>query len=407
MKFFRLLDEINLDNYFIARYYIESTSNLRDAAWNIAIGQSVGNPNIRNRWENDELFENHSCLIIGEESYLSNTNKGLIDIAFPIVNTDWYGDGISHLLCQVMGGQMDIDIFSVCRLKNIKLPKKVEQQFLGPRQGITGIRKFVNRYDKPLSGAIVKPKTGISPQTLSDMVKELLDGGVDFIKEDEILSNPSFCRLEDRVELISNIVNNCGRGVIYCFCINGDHHTILERAKFVTANGGNGIHINFWSGLGVYNSIRRLDLPLFIHYQKSGDKILTDKRNPFGIDWAVLCDLAGLCGVDTIHAGMWGGYLSDDENDLLITLDTLHKRNVLPALSCGMHPGLVNTTADKFGTDFLANCGGAVHGHPGGPLAGALAMRQAIDKHAGPEFKAAIEKWGYKGGSLPEWVIEF
>ena len=46
-----------------------------------------------------------------------------------------------------------------------------------------------------------------------------------------ILSNPSFCRLEDRVELISNIVNNCGRGVIYCFCVNGDHHTILDRAK--------------------------------------------------------------------------------------------------------------------------------------------------------------------------------
>ncbi len=44
-------------------------------------------------------------------------------------------------------------------------------------------------------------------------MKELLDGGVDFIKEDEILANPSFCRLEDRVELISNVVNECGRGV--------------------------------------------------------------------------------------------------------------------------------------------------------------------------------------------------
>lgn len=407
MKFFRNRDEINFNDYFIATYYVESESNLKDAAWNIAIGQSVGNPNIRNKWESDELFEHHSCLIIGDESYFSSLHTGTIEIAFPVVNTDWEGDGISHLLCQVMGGQMDIDIFHICRLKKLSFPKHIEQKFLGPKQGITGIRKFVNRYDKPLSGAIVKPKTGISPTTLSEMVKELLDGGVDFIKEDEILSNPSFCRLEDRVELISNIVNNCGRGVIYCFCINGDHHTILERAKFVAANGGNGIHINFWSGLGVYNSIRRLDLPLFIHYQKSGDKILTDKRNPFGIDWSVLCDLAGLCGVDTIHAGMWGGYLSDDENDLLITLDTLHKRNVLPALSCGMHPGLVNTTADKFGTDFLANCGGAVHGHPGGTLAGALAMRQAIDKQAGPEFKAAIEKWGYKGGSLPEWVIEF
>ena len=74
-----------------------------------------------------------------------------------------------------------------------------------------------------------------------------------------------------------------------------------------------------------------------------------------------------------------------------------------------MHPGIVNTTAEKFGTDFLANCGGAVHGHPGGTLAGALAMRQAIDKNPGPEFSTAIDKWGYEtgGGSLPDWVLDF
>lgn len=412
MKFFRELTEAERLRCVVVTYYIETHSelgDLRDAAWNLAIGQSVGNPKVRNCWESDELFELASCVIYHDEQDLVGKHAGTVKIGFPIVNSDWNGDGISHLLCQLMGGQMDIDVFKACRLKQIEFPAEVEKHFLGPQRGITGIRKFVNRYDKPLSGAIVKPKTGISPAILAEMVKELLDGGVDFIKEDEILSNPSFCRLEDRVELISNIVNNCGRGVIYCFCINGDHHTILDRAKFVADNGGNGVHINFWSGLGVYNSIRKLDLPLFIHYQKSGDKILTDKRNPFGIDWAVLCDLAGLCGVDTIHAGMWGGYLSDDVEELRHTMNVLHKRNVLPALSCGMHPGIVNPTAEKFGTDFLANCGGAIHGHPGGTLAGALAMRQAIDKNPGKEFRVAIDKWGYKSdsGSLPEWVIEF
>lgn len=412
MKFFRELTEQEKSRCVIATYYIETHHHLgalRDAAWNLAIGQSVGNPNVRNRWETDELFELSSCVIYADESDLYTRYEGIVKIGFPKINTDWLGDGISQLMCQLMGGQMDIDMFKVCRLKHIEFPADVEQQFLGPRQGISGIRNFVNRHNKPLSGGIVKPKTGMSPTVLAGMVKEMLDGGVDFIKEDEILSNPSFCRLEDRVELISKIVNECGRNVIYCFCINGDHHTILDRARFVAENGGNGIHINFWSGLGVYNSIRRLDLPLFIHYQKSGDKILTDKRNPFGIDWTVLCDLAGLCGVDTIHAGMWGGYLSDDENELRNTLHTLHTRNVLPALSCGMHPGIVNTTAEKFGVDFLANCGGAIHGHPGGTRAGALAMRQAIDKSPGTEFYDAIKKWGYKidSGSRPEWILEF
>jgi ribulose-bisphosphate carboxylase large chain len=397
MKFFRDLTQAERNRCVVATYYIESYSevgDLRDAAWNLAIGQSVGNPKVRNRWENDELFELSSCVIYATEEELTGVYSGEVKIGFPKVNTDWEGDGISHLLCQLMGGQLDIDVFKACRLKKLEFPTDVESQFLGPKYGITGVREFTNRYDRPLSGAIVKPKTGISPQTLSEMVKELLDGGVDFIKEDEILANPVFCRLEDRVELISNIVNTCGRNVIYAFCINGDHHTILDRARFVAANGGNGVHINFWVGLGVYNSIRKLDLPLFIHFQKSGDKILTDKRHAFGIDWNVVCDLAGLMGVDTIHAGMWGGYLSDDEDELRQTLATLHNRNVVPALSCGMNPGIVNATAARFGNDFLANCGGAIHGHPGGTLSGALAMRQAIDKTFGDEYDMAIEKWG-------------
>ena len=57
MQFFRSsVDE----KYFVATYYLEAKTNLREAAWALAIGQSVGNPNVRNAWETDELFENHS-----------------------------------------------------------------------------------------------------------------------------------------------------------------------------------------------------------------------------------------------------------------------------------------------------------------------------------------------------------
>jgi ribulose 1,5-bisphosphate carboxylase large subunit-like protein len=409
MEFFRDLTPEERERCVVATYYIETNSkfgDLRDAAWALAIGQSVGNPKVRSAWETDELFERSSCVIYHDEptynaissnpkQFLEGRSSGTVRIGFPKINTDWEGDGISHLLCQVMGGQMDIDVFSVCRLLKLEFPKDVEAKFLGPKYGLSGIREFTQQKGKPLLGGIIKPKTGISPEILGEMVKELLDGGVDFIKEDEILSNPSFCRLTDRVELISNIIAKHGRNVVYCFCINGDHHTILDRAKFVAENGGNGIHVNFWSGFGVYNSIRNLDLPLYLHFQKSGDKVITDHRHSFGIDWNVICDLVGLAGVDTIHAGMWGGYLSDDEDELKETMRVLHNRNVVPALSCGMHPGIVNTIASKFGNDFIANCGGSIHGHPGGTVSGARAMRQAIDRTGGKEFLQAVEKWGY------------
>jgi ribulose-bisphosphate carboxylase large chain len=99
-------------------------------------------------------------------------------------------------------------------------------------------------------------------------------------------------------------------------------------------------------------------------------------------------------GVDTIQTGMIGGYSNDNSNDIIECINILRKGNTLPALSCGMHPGLVNWVTEQVGNDYLANAGGSVHGHPGGTVAGAKAMRQAIDNSFGNEYKEAINKWG-------------
>jgi ribulose-bisphosphate carboxylase large chain len=291
-----------------------------------------------------------------------------------------------------MGGQLDIDIVKKCHVVKISFPESVEAPFKKPKYWIDGIRKFTCVYNKPLLGGIVKPKTGVSSDILLEMVKQMVEGGVNFIKEDEILSNPAFCTIEERIPKIMKYLE--GKNVVYAVCINADPAYSVKRAKLIHELGGNAIHINFWSGLGVYRSIRDLDLPLFIHFQKSGDKILTNKSHDFHIDWNVICDLAGLMGVDFIHAGMSGGYSTTSDDELRVTLDTLHKRNVMPALSCGFHPGLVKSINKKFGVQYMANVGGAIHGHPGGSLGGAYAMRQAIDGNHGEEYSLAINKWG-------------
>lgn len=390
-------DTVDPEKNFIATYFLEGRKSLKDAAWELAIGQSVGNPHVRNQWETEELFENHSCKVIGDPDVLEKTTSGIVRIAFPIINTNWKEDGITQLMVQVMGGQLDIDQVLSCRLLKLDFPSEVLRYFQGPKFGITGIREYLGVQDKPLLGAIIKPKTGITPHVLLEMVKELVDNGVNFIKEDEILSNPSFCTIEERVPLIMDYIKNSGKKVVYCVCINADYPYILDRVKQVHALGGNGVHINFWNGLGVYKSVRELDLPIFVHFQKSGDKILTDKNHRFSIDFNVICQLAGMMGVDFIHSGMWGGYCDDDEEVLRKNLDTLHQHNVMPALSCGMHPGIVKAIEARFGTNFLANTGGAIHGHPQGTGAGVRAMRQALDGDTEKEeYTIAIEKWGLK-----------
>ena len=65
---------------------------------------------MRNQWETEELFEQSSCVIVHNKKDLQTLTEGEVKIAFPVINTDWEGDGVSHLLCQLMGGQMDIRI---------------------------------------------------------------------------------------------------------------------------------------------------------------------------------------------------------------------------------------------------------------------------------------------------------
>lgn len=391
--------------YVLASYILDGPSGnynrheVFEAARQLAIGQSVGNPNVRSVWETDELFEKYSArIVMDKDDWTSMPSNGHVTIAFPTVNTDWEDDGISHLLCQVMGGQLDIDVVTKCHLIALNIPDTVKARFGKPAMGISGLRRRTGRHDKPFLGGIIKPKTGISPDTLLEMTKELVEGGVDFIKEDEILSNPAFCPLKDRVPLIANYLDKVGYKGIYNFCINADPHAILKRASFVAQESGPecGVHINFWSGMGVYNSVRKENPTLFIHFQKSGDKILTHPSHKFHISWSVIQELAATMGVDSIHSGMIGGYMPDEEEKVLKDVKMLTKSNVIAALSCGMNPGLVDYINKRAGNDWLANVGGALHGHPNGTRAGTKAMRQAIDGEHGPEFISAIKTWGYR-----------
>lgn len=372
-----VVDHKDRTKYFWATYWVSAKNDLRTAAHEIAIGQSIGNPNKRSKWETAQMVEDYCCKILDAPNL--NDAQGIVEIGFPYALLDWVGDGMSQLICILMGGQMDIDNITGCRLLNVEFNDDIiGPYFKGPQYGIKGIREYTKVPDKPLFGGIVKPKNGINPSQLLDLTKELVEGGVNFIKEDEILSNPSICPLEERVPLIANYIQ--GKNVVYCFCINGDPLYVLDRAKFVAANGGNGVHINVWSGLGVWKSIRDLDTGLFIHYQKSGDAVFTNPQHAYSISWDVLCQFAGLSGADFIHAGMYGGYLNTTEEELRKTLGILRHYGVMPALSCGMHPGLVAPITEKFGVDWMANCGGFVHSDPGGTKAGSLKMRAAIDE---------------------------
>ena len=308
---------------------------------------------------------------------------------------------------------MDIEEILSCRLLDLDLPEVFLKTFKGPKIGMADIKKRTKCLDRPLLGGIVKPKTGLDIHTLKQVCKNMVKGGVDFIKEDEILGNPSCCPFEERVKIVNDVVQNeaakLSKEVFYAPCVNSDLPYLLRRVEFLAKQNIKAYHLNIWSGINMYKYLRSYDFNIAMFYQKSGDRVLTDTNNAYSISWGVLLKLARISGADFIHAGMWGGYLSDTKDDLSDWLSVLTSKHFLgfkktvPSLSCGSHPGLVDSTIKNFGNNVMMSLGGSLHGHPNGTVSGAKAMRQAfdlnintkLDKSKLLEYNQAIQKWGY------------
>ena len=387
---------VNKEDYFIVKYFLQGKTSVADAAFNLAVGQSIGNPKCRAEMETEEMFEKHSCLILGDEIELKKKKEGIVCVAFPESNINFKEDGISHLLVQVMGGQCDIDEVQACHLLDIEFTPKMKNCFLGPKIGLKEIRNHCGIPDNQvIFGGITKPKIGLSAEKHLELVKKLLDGGCNFIKEDEILCSAAYCGFEKRIDLVSNLIRDGGYKTFYCVSLHSDPAFILNKAKLVHDLGGNGIHTNFHCGMGVYKSLRELNLPLLIHFQKSGDRVLNFESHQYRIDSRLLFKLAAMSGCGTLHVGMIGGYLQTDEENMKNIISDMNQLNAVPALSCGMHPGLVDHISSIIGhNNWMANVGGAITSHPNGTTAGAKAMSQSITKKYSNEYYEAIEKWG-------------
>src|SRR3990167_1940793 len=369
-------NEIDYNKYFVVTYYLESKTCLKDAALAIAIGQSWGNTEMRaGKWDSKELIEKYAAKVI-DEGILSQ-KSGRVNIVFPICNLNWSEDGISQLLCIIQGGQLDIKNIQTCLVVNIKFPDSVKKHFMGPKFGLKGLREKTKCFNKPLLMGICKPKLMDSPQMLLDMIKELVDGGVNIIKLDEINSSPPSCRFRDRIKLIADYLRN--KSVVYFDCITSDYPYVISRAIQANLEGISGIHVNCWAGWGVYKAIRELDLDTFLFCQRSGDKCMTDRIHRFHIRWSVLCKLVAMSGVDVVNAGMRFGYSNDDPEEVNKAIKVLRGFDVAPTLSCGFTPELVEKVTNEVGIDYIIGAGGSIHSDANGTTSGALKFRKTID----------------------------
>ncbi len=180
---------------------------------------------------------------------------------------------------------------------------------------------------------------------------------------------------------------------------------MLDNAEEARDAGANCLMLNFvTAGLSALRILTsEIDLPVHCHR----DMFAAFTRVPeHGVSPALLNKLVRLCGGDQAHVGSIDGKLYESNDEVVANARVLTENwslePVLPVSSGGLHAGKVASNLDHLGSDVLILAGGGIHGHPGGTVAGARSMRQALDVALGerdlvnsPEMLAAVERWSH------------
>ncbi|HID94442.1 MAG TPA: ribulose 1,5-bisphosphate carboxylase [Candidatus Latescibacteria bacterium] len=406
---FRFPEGIEGEDYITATYYLETPLDLHRAADALAAEQSTGTWR-RVGYETDEVRKKHACRVIGvypiprevtgaalptgvdladffpdTQEAPTRFNSGILRIAFPHIN---FGPRLANLLSAVAGNLYEMGAFTAIKLLDLEFPQSYLDGFQGPKLGIKGTREILGVYDRPLIGAIIKPCVGLSPESLAELAYQGARGGLDFIKDDELIANPEYNPLEERVKRVMEALDKAeretGEKTMYAFNITDRADEVLRLHDIVYENGGNAVMLNFvTAGFPVLRMLaEHTKLPIHCHR----DFFPSITRSPYvGMTTEVFTKLSRLAGADQLHCGAIQGKLYESDDEVLINVRTCIQdfSNIgasLPVISGGQWAGKVPVNLRKIGhNDFILLSGAGVYAHPDGAEAGARSVRQALD----------------------------
>ena len=289
-------------------------------------------------------------------------------LEFPAGN--WGGD-VTLLVSSLFAGEWaDLAAFERCRLVGVDWPPGT---FAGPA---------FDPPDRVLVGAIVKPSLGLGPREFADTAAGLARGGADLIKDDELLGNPAWCPLAERVEAVADAIP---REVVYTANVSGPVDTLVARARDAVSRGAGAVMVNaFAQGLDSIRLLRAADLgvPVFAHRVGAA---LWARGERLGVAPAVIAELTRLCGADYVQVGSFTGKLADDADVVRAQIDACHRpldgvRRAVAVIGGGVGPRNAAEQIRQAGTrsGVMVLLGSAAYAHPGGVEAAVRATVEAV-----------------------------
>jgi len=326
--------------------------------------------------------------------------------AYIAYECDLFEEGsLPNLTASIIGNVFGFKAVKALRLEDMRMPYAYLKTFQGPATGVVVERERLDKFGRPLLGATVKPKLGLSGKNYGRVVYEGLRGGLDFLKDDENINSQPFMRWKERFLYCMEGVNRAAAasGEVkgsYLNCTAATMEEMYERADFAKAVGSVIIMIDLVIGYTAIQSMsvwaRKHDMILHLH--RAGNSTYARQKN-HGINFRVICKWMRMAGVDHIHAGTVVGKLEGDPlmvkgfyNALLLTdvkvnlaeglffdMDWAALRKCMPVASGGIHCGQMHQLVNYLGDDVVLQFGGGTIGHPDGIQAGATANRVALE----------------------------
>lgn len=326
--------------------------------------------------------------------------------AYIAYDLDLFEEGsVANLTSSIIGNVFGFKPLSALRLEDMRIPVSYIKTFQGPAHGIVMEREHLNKYGRPLLGATVKPKLGLSARNYGRVIYEACKGGLDFTKDDENINSQPFMRWRDRFLFSMEGVNRAmaETGEVKGHFLNVTAATMedmYERAEFAKELGSVVVMIDLTVGYTAMQSMahwaRRNGVLLHLH--RAGHSTFT-RQKTHGVSFRVLAKWCRLIGVDHLHAGTVVGKLEGDPATTRGFYDTMREDyvptnpangiffdqhwasmpGVLPVASGGIHAGQMHQLLDLFGDDVILQFGGGTVGHPLGIAAGAEANRVALE----------------------------
>ena len=234
------------EDYVIATYQARvKTSNIERLAMAIADEQTTGtwikvgaDSLEKTRRFGAKLVALYEVPDIGCDYLSDEPPMYLIQLAYPMHN---FSTSMSTLMTILFG---NISASGMIRLIDAAFPRKMIEQFQGPKFGIQGLREVLGVPERPLLNAMIKPNIGWTADEGAELFYRACRGGVDVIKDDELmLADGPFCPLEERVRKFmaaeKRVYEETGEHSLYAVNISDETAKVRDNAYRVLERGGN------------------------------------------------------------------------------------------------------------------------------------------------------------------------